>query len=403
MTATYPTIRCLDDVLPALVGRDEFIVRSTPELTWIDYVYVLPDSFDDPIRRECRGIKFYPDGKIAARPLHKFFNVGERPGSLPEDIDWTRPHHLIEKLDGSMVNPVALADDEGQVGWRLTTRKGLTNVARAAEEYLTLGHLEMFTALGDLCMTPTLEYVGPTNQIVVRYAEPRLVLLAARTKTSGEYATRSQLEGWAKKFNVPLVGRGIPNESHEFNLDVLRANVQEIEGWVVLFEGGERYKIKTDRYLRLHRALDATSRERRVLELVLRGEERELFELLPKADAKRLRHYGRCVREVVAHWAWQVNWAVARYTPNELGEPVDRRAFAARVQQYLPPTIRPAAFNLLDERGTAAEVVTEALLRLTRKTEWIEEARETVLLGARWVPGRSVEPAGDDVQQEDST
>ncbi len=390
---TYPTIRCLDDVLPALVGRDEFIVKRTPYLTLIDYVYVLPDSFDDPIRRECRGIKFYPDGKIAARPLHKFFNVGERPGSLPEDIDWTRPHHLVEKLDGSMVNPVG-----GRVGWRLTTRKGLTAVARAAEKYLTLGHLKLFDELATINFTPTLEYIGPTNQIVVRYDTHRLVLLAARDMITGEYAPRDQLMWWATKLDVPLISQSCELPCDDFTSDpvVLRADEREIEGWVVLFDDGERYKIKTDRYLRLHRALDATSRERLVLELVLRDEERELLELLPLADAKRLRHYGQCVRRTVSHWVWQIRWVVAKHPPIQPGGPIDRRAFADQVKRDLPPTIQPAAFNLLDERGTADEVVTQVFLRLCRKSEWIEEARKDVLLGARWVPGRLVKPAGDD-------
>jgi hypothetical protein len=35
------------------------------------------DTFDNEWARECRGITFYPDGRIASRSMHKFFNIGD--------------------------------------------------------------------------------------------------------------------------------------------------------------------------------------------------------------------------------------------------------------------------------------------------------------------------------------
>ena len=49
--------------------------------TVIDYQVMMPDTFPpltdeiSALRRECRGIKFGTDGKILARPFHKFFNL----------------------------------------------------------------------------------------------------------------------------------------------------------------------------------------------------------------------------------------------------------------------------------------------------------------------------------------
>lgn len=106
----FPLIRTIDDVLQAVVGRSEFIVAERSWGTVIDYQVTTPDSFDSDtsidamIRRECRGIKFAPDGKILARPLHKFFNLGEREETQDATLASAGRFHekfvIMPKLDG---------------------------------------------------------------------------------------------------------------------------------------------------------------------------------------------------------------------------------------------------------------------------------------------------------------
>ena len=84
MGYTFPRIETINDVLPAIEGRDEFIVAEREHYTIVNYVVSMPDTFpvintvqliqnfdvsepifetrDDryaAIRRECRGIVFY--------------------------------------------------------------------------------------------------------------------------------------------------------------------------------------------------------------------------------------------------------------------------------------------------------------------------------------------------------
>ncbi len=89
---TYPTIHHIDDVLPHIAGRSEFVVAERDGYTAIDYNFALADTFDDPMRLECRGIKFDADGKILARPFQKFFNIGEREDTQPHLLDFSQPH-----------------------------------------------------------------------------------------------------------------------------------------------------------------------------------------------------------------------------------------------------------------------------------------------------------------------
>src|SRR5262245_38066531 len=99
-------IEHIDDVVPHIPPERGIIVSSRRDHTVIDYVYSFDDTFDTAIARECRGLKFGADGRIIARPFHKFFNLGEK--ERVEDIDWSRPHQVFDKLDGSMIHPAML-------------------------------------------------------------------------------------------------------------------------------------------------------------------------------------------------------------------------------------------------------------------------------------------------------
>lgn len=77
-------IEHIDKLLPHVQDRKDFIIAKRDGYTVIDYGFVDNDTFDHPARVQCRGIKFGPDGRILARPFHKFFNLGERANLRPE-------------------------------------------------------------------------------------------------------------------------------------------------------------------------------------------------------------------------------------------------------------------------------------------------------------------------------
>jgi RNA ligase len=129
---THPRIEHINDVLPHIEGRQDFVVAHKDGYTAIDYVYSTADTFDNPMRIECRGLKFNADGRILARPLHKFFNVNERPETQAGLLDFGKPHVVMDKLDGSMIHPAIV---HGEVVFM--TRMGRTDVALRAERHLT--------------------------------------------------------------------------------------------------------------------------------------------------------------------------------------------------------------------------------------------------------------------------
>lgn len=192
MNYGFPTIRTIDDVLPHISGRSEFVIAERPYGKIINYMVSYADTFDmtgpddltGAIRRECRGLKFHPDGTIGARPFHKWFNINERDETQQHVIDLSQSHTIMEKLDGSMIHPMAVG---GVIRWM--TKMGITDVALQAEEFV--GANPKYHDFASWCiskrLTPLFEWCSRKQKIVVDYPEDKLVLLAVRDNVTGEY------------------------------------------------------------------------------------------------------------------------------------------------------------------------------------------------------------------------
>jgi len=83
-------IGSLDDVLPHIAPNIGIIHSDHGAYSVINYVYAVDTTFETAIARECRGLKFDREGKLIARPFHKFFNLGEK--RPPQEEPWDEPH-----------------------------------------------------------------------------------------------------------------------------------------------------------------------------------------------------------------------------------------------------------------------------------------------------------------------
>lgn len=192
MNYKFPRINHIDDVLPYVKDREEFVVAERDFGTVINYAVSTPDTFkmsdfndlSGAIRRECRGIKFYPDGKIASRLFHKFFNLFEKEETQLHNLDMNKKHSILEKLDGSMLHPMIV---NNEIRWM--TKMGITDISLKAEEYINNNN--KYNKFAEWCiennMTPIFEYTSPNNRIVIPYEEDNLTLLAVRNNYTGEY------------------------------------------------------------------------------------------------------------------------------------------------------------------------------------------------------------------------
>src|ERR1700722_8255674 len=284
MTAIFPVVEHFDEVLAAIDGREEFFVHRNQELGFVSvlYRYAMADTFPGPVEagidllearrrallRECRGITFDArTGKVIARKFHKFFNLGERLETQPHLIDWTRPHVRLVKADGSLMTPLVFGDT---VRW--SSKMGVTKVSAPVEAFVQeqSGYRRLALDAAALGVTPLFEWCSSEAQRnILDYPEARLVLLAVRENASGRYWPQDEVEAYAHSHGVPCIERLPGNVADHVAYRNELAALTGIEGEVIAFATGERYKAKTAEYLRFHRALAGLVQEKDVLALVL--------------------------------------------------------------------------------------------------------------------------------------
>lgn len=284
----FPVIEHIDDLLPHIQGKDTIRVSKEPNGTTV-VCYMIDDGnvFDNIYARECRGIVFDNNGKIICRPLHKFFNINERPETQENKIA-SNQHQIertMEKLDGSMLTPVFY---NNQMLWK-TKKKFESDVAVHAAKYAATQQniTDFFYDIKDE-YTPIFEYTTPSHRIVIHYKEPSLTLLHVRHLKTGEYADLHSKEWQAliQKHNISLVNEidgfsFAKFQKQEENLKNMQKKqpaisglinhlqgVKEFEGVVIQFINGEMVKLKSQWYLDLHHVMTFL-RERDVAEFVL--------------------------------------------------------------------------------------------------------------------------------------
>jgi RNA ligase len=286
----FPIIRHINDVLPHIEGRDEFIVAEREGYTVINYVVAMADTFnmagpDDlggAIRREARGLIFDADGNLMSRPFHKFFNINEREETQTHVVDMSQPHVIMEKMDGSMIRPILV---DGYL--RLATKMGVTNVAMDAEAWLAAQDpslKEWMRQCVEDSVTPIFEWVSPFNQIVLAYETADLVYLGTRDNATGAYVMDTSCP-----FNrVPQYG------SVEGNISDYVARQRESEGRegdIIRFADGHMCKIKNDWYVRIHKTVDRIVFDRNIVDLIINEEVDDVVPMLPQVQADRVRDF----------------------------------------------------------------------------------------------------------------
>ncbi len=261
----FPVIHHIDDVLPFIENRPEFIVKThANNFKTICYNISNNETFDNAVVRECRGITFDDKGNIVCRPLHKFFNVGEREDTFVQNIDWTQVNAVHNKLDGSMITPM-LINNEIVSKTKLSFE---TEQATNATAFIKSkpGYTSFVRYCHTIGVTPIFEWTSPKNRIVLKYTDDNLILLQMRKIITGEYFSKHELSRVAKLFKVDYA------ETEQFTtiealLELIK-NQELKEGSIVQFNSGDMVKIKSPWYLDLHRTVTFT-RERDVVELIL--------------------------------------------------------------------------------------------------------------------------------------
>ena len=343
MNYEFPTIRNISDVLPAITGRDEFVVAEKEGYTVINYNVMMADTFDCNIRRECRGIIFdTATGEIIRRPFHKFFNVNEREETQDYVVDLSRPHAILEKLDGSMIAPFIV---NGQMIWG--TKMGATEVAEPVEEFVKNNpqyeQLAMHLLQGKL--TPIFEWCSRKQRIVMDYPEDQLVLTAVRHMNTGAYVSYNVMKYLTESLaGIPLVRQYDSQIDMKAFLEYVR-DLEDREGFVVRFWDGHMIKLKCDWYVQIHKAKEMILQDRHIVELILDNKLDDVKAHLPQEDRDRLTRFecefNMAVADTVFMLTCDLSWIRE--------ENIDRKTFALERAEKYDQYTRALIFKNFDE------------------------------------------------------
>lgn len=312
----FPIIEHISQIEEAIAGKPEFIIADRGNYKVVNYVYNSPDTFhhEDPLKqsllRECRGLIFDQKGKLISRPFQKFFNIGEKEETLPQNLPPYNEAIVMEKLDGSMVRPLFV---NGKL--EFATKMGVTDIGAQALAWVRgLSRIakEPYYDLMNFCnsmgYTPIFEWCSNDNRIVVSYPRSRLALTAIRNNIDGRYYN---IDYYQKEMQIAM-----PIDINEFSKDA-----KDIEGYVARWPNGLMVKCKTDWYVSIHKSRSAITTPKALIDLIINERLDDLTPFLTFEDRLRVENFQRdffeIVREMVGRIVIEYNWAKIAGGPKE--------------------------------------------------------------------------------------
>jgi len=291
--------------------KKELIIDGV-EVTIFNYRIADKEAFRAPKAVELRGLTFVGNKPFLSMP--KFFNVNEIPENEIKHLKYKKIKKVQDKLDGSLIQPVSINGDI-----RMKTKGSFDNIQSELAQYEveTDPDLEYFILdCWDNNFYPLFELIGPSNKIVLKYPENKLVLIAVRT-AEGDFID-------IDKFKYPNKAKSFDKTLDEMLHDA--KNVKDIEGYVIKFTDGSLVKIKTLDYLEKHRVQDELSSNKVILKRVLDEDLDDIYSLLEDEDQiNAFKKTEKAIQDYLLSFILEIQ-SITKQTP------VNKKLF---VQKYL--------------------------------------------------------------------
>lgn len=280
----------MSDLVSHLIAHDKKEIRAISaahDCTVFAADFQNETTYETPLLRECRGITFR-NGFVVGRPLHKFFNLNERPETQQHLINQEDIYMIREKLDGSMIHTV---DIDGKA--ILKSKKSFTSdVAKSAQKWIeqNQNYMDFCNACVNMGFTAIFEYVDPNHRIVINHKTSGLHLLYIRNNFSGHYLSYDLTSIFANQYGVNFVRK--VDLSFKEVLDSLET-MTDMEGYVIHLKNEDMIKLKCPWYVRLHKTITFL-RERDIAEYIINEEIDDVISMLESIGASSTR-----IREMI--------------------------------------------------------------------------------------------------------
>jgi len=285
-------------------------------------------------------------GRVLCNPMPKFFNLNEveatRIKNLPDE-----PFIALEKLDGTLI---LVWRDPKRNEWIYNTRGDWKNEFIEWAKELPLDKKNL-----DPEYTYSFELIHPKNRIVIDYGARReLVLVAVRRAGTGEE------EPWARlKLIAGRLGASVPREFADFKIEDIGFEPNQ-EGYVLLYPGGFRVKVKSPAYVKIARVINALG-PKLVIDLIRGKEYRAVSQQVPPHIRQQLDDVASVVR--TRHQKLMNEAEKAMREIQSLPTPKEK---ALWIQNNLDPEPASVAFALWkdkDPEGTAWNLIRKNITR----------------------------------------
>ncbi|MGI0075787.1 MAG: hypothetical protein ACREAU_00080 [Nitrosopumilaceae archaeon] len=177
--------------------------------------------------------------------------------------------------------------------------------------------------------TVSMEYVAPTNRIVIGYEKEDLVILNVRNRYTGQVLFHKDFAD--SSFSNCVNDRWVQSVPTEYFNQV--KDMTDVEGVVVRMQSGQLVKVKCDWYLTLHRTKDTINSPRRLYEAILEEAIDDLRSLFVD-DVVALKMIDEMEQKVDHLYNHLVNVVETYYNINQH---LTRKEYAIKGQEELEP------------------------------------------------------------------
>lgn len=260
-----------------------------------NYRLAMPFIFTNPVpgrndiqAHEMRGITFVwnKDGSLYSHFLlmDKFFNLNQSDCSCYALMKQEKIKNITYKEDGSILTFIKLPN--GKIVAKTKASFEADQALRAQQFYEeNIGVKNLVGYCLNNNIVPIFEFVGPTNRVVLKYAQTNLVLIKLRNNLTGEYIDVSTLP-------LSIVeGVSLVKTFEGLTLDDLIKKCESdtgYEGFVVTFESGKMIKLKLQEYCNLHNLhTEDLHREDSIIYLIINEQIDDILCQLDEGDERR--------------------------------------------------------------------------------------------------------------------
>ena len=244
---------------------------------YIIFAYNMDADFSIDVVRECRGIILdeTDNYKPVCVPFFKFGNYGD---TYADEIDWNTAR-VQEKIDGSIIK-VWHHKDVWHISTNNTIDAGNARTDNNDDIFLNIFNRawertgKQFSELNP-DYTYMFELISPQTRVVIPYSETKLYHIGTRDINT------------LQELNIDI---GI-EKPKEFNINTIEACIETAknldryhEGFVVVDSKWRRVKVKSPVYVAIHHLLNNISSEKRVIDILFSGEDREVVSYFPEYE-----------------------------------------------------------------------------------------------------------------------